>query len=680
MPEQEERRLGYNYQFPKNTEVFLRIPSLAVLAAAGLAAVPALFAADWKPVTPAELAQSAPKVEKDADAEALFWEVHVLDEAQSGQYPHSVFTHYVRIKIFTDRGKEKFGTLDIAYAGRTHVSDIAGRTTKANGETLELKKDAVFDRTLVRTGGLKVRAKSFAMPGVEPGSIIEYRWKESHEDMLADYVRIYFQRDIPVQFVKYYIKPLVHPYFPYGMRSITFHFQNSPFMKEANGFYSTYAENVPAFHEEPRMPAEAQVKPWMLLYYAPDTKLNPEKYWIERGRELYKDWKQSIKVNDEVRRAADKAIGDAKSDDERLRRLFEFCRREIKNTADQGSGLTAGGRSDRKENKTPADTLRQGLGTPREINLLFAALAAAAGFDVRLARVGDRDDVAFRADLANMYFLRSYDIAVKLGDAWKFFDAGSTYVPYGMLMWQEEGVAALVTDPREPALVVTPLSGPERSTERRRAALTLGEDGTVEGDVTIEYSGHFATGRKNRIAGDSDEKLEDEIKEAAKLGMSTAEVTNVKVENVNDPEKPLRESFHIRVPGYAQRTGKRLFVQPAFFQFNEAPLFTASERKYPIMFRYPWAEDDDVTIDIPAGYDLDNAEAPHSLAFGPIGKYMVGLTLTTDRRKLHYARKLIFGDSGAVYFPVEGYPQVKFAFDQMHQQDGHVVTLKQAGR
>src|SRR5439155_8110946 len=108
VPEQEERRLGYNYQFPKNTEVFLRIPSLAVLAAAGLAAVPALFAADWKPVTPAELAQSAPKVEKDADAEALFWEVHVLDEAQSGQYPHSVFTHYVRIKIFTDRGKEKF--------------------------------------------------------------------------------------------------------------------------------------------------------------------------------------------------------------------------------------------------------------------------------------------------------------------------------------------------------------------------------------------------------------------------------------------------------------------------------------------------------------------------------------------------------------------------------------------
>ncbi len=141
--------------------------------------------ADWRPISAAELAQSSPKVEKDADAEAFLWEVHVLDEAQSGEYPHSVFTHYIRLKIFTDRGKEKFGTVDIPYFGRTHVTDVAGRTIKADGTTVDMKKDALFDRTLVRASGLKVRAKSFAMPAVEPGVIIEYKWKESHEDTLA---------------------------------------------------------------------------------------------------------------------------------------------------------------------------------------------------------------------------------------------------------------------------------------------------------------------------------------------------------------------------------------------------------------------------------------------------------------------------------------------------------------
>ena len=55
---------------------------------------------DWKPVDPAHLALPAPVVEKDADAEAIFWEVRV-DDAPEGDL---IFTHYVRIKIFTERG------------------------------------------------------------------------------------------------------------------------------------------------------------------------------------------------------------------------------------------------------------------------------------------------------------------------------------------------------------------------------------------------------------------------------------------------------------------------------------------------------------------------------------------------------------------------------------------------
>ena len=634
--------------------------------------------ADWRPISAAELAQSSPKVEKDADAEAFLWEVHVLDEAQSGEYPHSVFTHYIRLKIFTDRGKEKFGTVDIPYFGRTHVTDVAGRTIKADGTTVDMKKDALFDRTLVRASGLKVRAKSFAMPAVEPGVIIEYKWKESHEDTLANYVRLYFQRDIPVQMVRYYVKPLSHPFFPYGMRSIGFHFQASPFVKEPNGFFSTYVENVPAFHEEPRMPAEAQVKPWMLLYYAEDSKVKPDKYWSGRGRELYRNWKSSIKINDEIRQAANTAMEDANADDDRLRRIFEYCRRQVKNTTDQGAGLSASDRSGKKENRTPADTLRQGAGSPAEINQLFAAMATAAGFDVRLARVGDRDDVEFNSSFADTYFLRSYDIAVKVGDKWKFLDAGSTYVPYGMLVWQEEGVAALITDPKEPTLVITPMSAPEQSTERRRATLKLSEDGTVEGGVTIEYSGHAASARKNRRSGDSADKLEDEVKEAVKRSMSTAEVTNIKVENANDPERPLRESFHIRVPGYAQRTGKRLFIQPAFFQVNDPPMFAASQRKNDVIFHYAWAEDDDVTIEMPPAYDLDNAEQPHSFNLSKVGKYLVTLQLTPDRRSLHYTRNFVFGIGGGTVFPVQSYAPLKSAFDQIHNEDGHVVTLKQA--
>jgi hypothetical protein len=65
-----------------------------------------VFSADWKPVTDAELAMKAPRVDKNADAEALLWEVHVVDELMGGQDLQTSRRHYLRIKIFTEKGRE----------------------------------------------------------------------------------------------------------------------------------------------------------------------------------------------------------------------------------------------------------------------------------------------------------------------------------------------------------------------------------------------------------------------------------------------------------------------------------------------------------------------------------------------------------------------------------------------
>jgi hypothetical protein len=43
------------------------------------------------------------------------------------------------------------------------------------------------------------------MPAVEPDVIIEYRWSEIRPYTLANYVRLHFQRDIPVQTIKHYV-------------------------------------------------------------------------------------------------------------------------------------------------------------------------------------------------------------------------------------------------------------------------------------------------------------------------------------------------------------------------------------------------------------------------------------------------------------------------------------------
>src|SRR5215210_7530931 len=65
---------------------------------------------DWKPIDPAHLSLKAPVVEKDADAEVIFWEVQV--DASSDR---KVFMNYIRIKIFTERGRESQSKIDLPY-------------------------------------------------------------------------------------------------------------------------------------------------------------------------------------------------------------------------------------------------------------------------------------------------------------------------------------------------------------------------------------------------------------------------------------------------------------------------------------------------------------------------------------------------------------------------------------
>ena len=46
--------------------------------------IPVLAFDDWLPISPEDLALKTPKIEPDAAAEALFWEVYVADEAMAG--------------------------------------------------------------------------------------------------------------------------------------------------------------------------------------------------------------------------------------------------------------------------------------------------------------------------------------------------------------------------------------------------------------------------------------------------------------------------------------------------------------------------------------------------------------------------------------------------------------------
>jgi len=627
----------------------------------------AIFADDWRPVTPEELASKAPVVEKDADAEAIFWEVRI-DDSQPDELS---LKNYIRVKIFTDRGREKQSNIDLRYSGSTRIRDIAARVIKPDGSFVELKKEEVFERTLLKANGVKEKAKSFALPGVEPGSIIEYRWRDVHPGGSANRLQLHFQRDIPIQTVSYFLRPFM------GMKYLPFRMGETRFVKDKDGFSRVTMSNMPAFREEPSMPPDDEVRSWVFLYYSEDTKKETAKYWEETGKVLFSIYKDEMKVSDEVKAAIPGIIGDAATPEDKLRRIYDFCRIKIKNLSDDASGLSEDEKKKIKSNKSPAETLKKGMGTGSNIDLLFAALTKAAGFDSRMAFSGNRAELFFQRDLVNASFLQSSFVAVKVGEEWQYFSPAEMYTSFGMLGWPEESQETLITDAKEPIWTRTLTSPPEKSLAKRRAKLHLLEDGTLEGEVQIEYTGHLAFDRKEYNDEDSQAQREETLRDIVKARLSTAEVSNIKIENVTDPIKPFIYSYNIRVPGYAQRTGKRIFLQPGFFEHGRSPLFSGSERKHPVYFHYPWLEDDEVSIELPAGYALDNADAPGPIKAGEVADYKPSIAVSTDGKMVVYRRRFLFGGGGNILFPVTSYSAVKNLFDAVNKADHHTVTLKQ---
>lgn len=629
------------------------------------------FAGDdtWRQVTPAELQLKTPKVEPDADAEVLFWEVRVDDSAPD----QLTMTHYIRVKIFNERGREKYSKVDIPYLKGEKIKDLLARVVKADGSIVEIGKADIFDREIAKQDKAKIKAKSFAVPNIEPGVIVEYQYKQVTPNGWANDMRMKFQHDVPIQTISYYFKPALN------VAYLTFNMEGNKFVKDKGGFYRATMENVPALKEEPRMPPEDEVRSWLLVYYTDDVKGDYTDFWARAGFTIARRWeiKDTLKPGKEIKAAAAQITAGASSPDEQLAKLFEFCKTKVRNITFDTS-ITDEEKEKIKPNKSTADTYQKLQGTGIEVNELFASLATALGFEARLAFGGDRSEKFFNPRQAHTSFIHFSGIAVKVNNEWKYYTPGNLFVPYGMLSWFEEDTAVLLLGYKDYVRTQTPMSSADRSLAKRTGKFKLLEDGTLEGTVKIEYSGHLGYLYKMNNYDDSPAKREESLKEEVKKQISAAEISAISIDNVNDPEKPFVYQYKVRVPNYAQKTGKRLFLQPGFFEYGTNPLFSSETRKYDIYFQYPWAESDDIEIELPNGFQLDTGEQPNDIADKDrIGVLSISIGISKDNSLLKYQRNFQFGNNNRILFPVNAYQPLKQMFDAFHKADTHMLTFKQ---
>ena len=153
--------------------VFL-LTLLALAAGSGYRSATVSASMGFRPVAPEELSMKNEPQAPGAPAIVLYRQV-VRDDNS----PDFHEDNYFRIKIFTRRSENKNADIEIPFfKGSGNIGNIRARTIRPDGSIVNFD-GKVFEKPIAKARGIKYMAKTFTLPEVEPGSVIEYSYTEN---------------------------------------------------------------------------------------------------------------------------------------------------------------------------------------------------------------------------------------------------------------------------------------------------------------------------------------------------------------------------------------------------------------------------------------------------------------------------------------------------------------------
>jgi Domain of Unknown Function with PDB structure (DUF3857)/Transglutaminase-like superfamily len=584
------------------------------------------FAADeFRPATPEELAIKDVPWAPGASAVILDWTVKHDDES-------SFANEYVRIKVLSEDGK-KYGTVELLSIPRYHaVRNIEARTIKPDG-TFARFEGKVYEKTVIKRGGVKLLQKSFTLPDVQPGTIIEYRhtvtWPTS--DLRTN--RWMLQREIPIAKASFNIRPAR------TVRSICTTKGLPPELKAVRDreWYRLNLEKVAAFVEEPYSLPEQEVKPRLEFFYL---RGNASDYWIEIGEAYGKFVEEFIGNRSGIKKVAEELTADAQDDDTKLRKLYARVQ-ELRNLTYERDRTEAEEKREKlRDANHVEDVLKFGYGYRNQLNRLFVAMARSLGFEGSMALVSERDDVFFTRELPDIQQLEGELAVITIGGKDRFFDPGTPYTRFGLLSWENTNVPALKLIKKGAGLwIETPSQAYSAAQVARAADLQLDGD-TLKGTVTITYRGQEAL-VKRLEARNEDEKTNNERFESnlKSLFADGAVVKLKNVANLTGTDQPLVITYDVELPNLVSETPSRTMIPVSVFASSVKNPFSSEQRTTPVYFSYESQVEDKVTIKVPESYAVESFPKPVLI---DVGGAAFSASWAGSKDALTFERKMTF--------------------------------------
>jgi hypothetical protein len=242
------------------------------------------------------------------------------------------------------------------------------------------------------------------------------------------------------------------------------------------------------------------------------------------------------------------------------------------------------------------------------------------------------------------------------------------------LPWSETDTAGLKLDKDGGTWVTTTLPESSASRIERKADLKLTSEGSLEGKLTVTFTGLEALWRRveERHEDEAHHKkfLEDYVKETIPA--------SIEVDLTNKPEwtssaPTLVTEFTLKVPGWVSGAGKRALCPVGLFSGPEKHMYEHSARVHPLYFHFLFEKTDDVRIELPLGWlvssipQVQNNDAK-VLAYS--------MKVENDKSALHLERHL---RNGLTFLDQKYYGALRNFYQTVRSGDDQQIVLQPLG-
>ncbi|MBN2432903.1 MAG: DUF3857 domain-containing protein, partial [Acidobacteria bacterium] len=440
---------------------------------------------EWAPIPEADLQLTDNPKEPGAKAMLLF------KHACRDMYE---YCEHGAVKIFNQAGN------DLAdFSLPEDVKDIRARTIKPDGTWVELDKDSIRKRLVYKRKRQSMKQKVFSFEGVEPGVVLEYKYKYRLSDR-ERFVYVWpFQTDLfcreawldlDEKMIRNYNRMIIDTYFQAGVIS---------YPKDGHIRYE--ATNIPALPDEDFLPPKLETSAFFIMHLgmpavdgARSLDLTSESgkeeyiklFWQDYGEKWAKNFAKFMKPGKEVRNLLDTIRQSDARDLPIERKIYGHVVANFENLSYQTEpdSATADKKAKRKykDRNNVADVIKLGYGGKGELTQLYVALLQEAGLDARLAYVCGRDESFFR----NYLLVDQFDeplAVIKTADGMVCLDPGTPYCDYGVVNWNKEGVKGMFFSRDDGEMFTTPVAPAGTNVIERVTRVQFTDEG-ITGQIT----------------------------------------------------------------------------------------------------------------------------------------------------------------------------------------------------